>query len=327
MIKIYPHAFDFMMPLCAGAAEFVATPEEADCVLSMNNAGPEGMDNILQAKRLARGADIPFCFWTIEDPNSFLFYLPEAEFADYVFTSDRELLPEYREHLRHDRVFWLPLAANPALHRPLPLAEDATDFVFSGNWYPYGARKWGDETIILPLARAGYSITCFSYERPCYPELADSWRQLIGPPEGPFESVPPGDPKNGGTSCYTTAEQYRHGRVVLGNNNQRSGLDGIERTVMTSMRTFEALACGKAFLTTQSDAYDALGLAAHAHLAVSETPLQTLKWAEALLDPNNGAQILADQGREKVLANHTYAHRLERIGRALQGEADPEDWR
>lgn len=47
---------------------------------------------------------------------------------------------------------------------------------------------------------------------------------------------------------------------------------------MTSMRTFEALACGKPFLAAHSDAYERLGLRHGEHLAAVRTPEETLEW-------------------------------------------------
>ena len=60
---------------------------------------------------------------------------------------------------------------------------------------------------------------------------------------------------------------HRHGRVVLGMNHQRSGMDGREGTFMTSMPTFEALGCGKPFLAAHSHAHERLGLFHGEHMA------------------------------------------------------------
>jgi hypothetical protein len=314
-MKIVPIGFDFMKPLCEGYTEWV-DDDSAEFVLCMNGgtSSYEGhtFPAMPYARELALRYRIPLCFWTIEDPNSFgnALFQQQAKQADFVFTSDRECIPAYHRLLNHERVFWLPLAANQWLHCPKPLTDDATDFVFSGNWYPYSARKWCDETVILPLARAGYSMTIYSYEEPPYPELKKFWK--------------------GGTSCYTSAEQYAHGKVVLGANCQRSGLDGIERTVMTSMRTFEALSCGKPFLAPWGEAYEALGLLPNVwrdfnvvddsqsadHIEAAATVL-----ADGMLklpSPNG-----VSDARMYVLANHTYGHRLRRIQAAIAGTADP----
>ena len=310
-MKVYAHGFGFLRPLCEGAAEFVEDPAEAEIVLTMNNPG--GTSHVIdEARHIATQWGIPLCWWTCEDPNGYGAWVPQAKAADFVFTSDKAMLPHYRRDVGHGNVFWLPLAANPEMHHPLPLAEDATDFVFSGNWYDnqWEARRWGSEVLIRPLVAAGYSMTIYSYDSPAsvgYTELEASWR--------------------GGTSCYTTCEQYAHGRIVLGNNNQRTGLDGRPVTYMTSMRTFEVLACGKAFMAPQSDAYEALGFVCGEHMEWVDTPEAALLMAEWLLARPLEVEAMGRRGRAFVLAHHTYAHRLQRIARALDGQADPEDWR
>lgn len=316
-MKIFPHGIDFLLPYLTEGGMMTDNIDDADCVLTMNNAGH--YEVIKQARRFADDVKIPLCFWTIEDPNSCLYFLPQAKLADYVFTSDACLIPWYREQMGHERVYWLPLAASTKYHHPLPLADDATDFVFSGNWYVRNgntARAWGDETVILPLARAGYSMTIYSYDEPPYKELKPFW-------------------KGDGGGCRNTAEQYRHGKVVLGNNNQRSGFDGIEKTVMTSMRTFEALACKKIFLSPLSDAMNVLGFEVGKHYCWTTSTQETLEWAKSWkardLDEYGiyGSLLgffMSKNGHEYILANHTYTHRLQRITRAIEGTAIPESW-
>lgn len=313
-MKVKTHAFDFLRPYIedTDGIDLVEEASQADFVLSMNNAGHDEL--IEQARDIAHKANKPFCWWTCEDPNSCLYFLPQARLADYVFTSDACMIPWYREQLGHDRIYWLPLAAAPKYHHPLPLAEDATDFVFSGNWYDNQneARKWGTKIVILPLAQAGYSMTIYSYEEPPYDELKPFW-------------------KGDGGGCRNVAEQYRHGHNVLGNNNQRSGMDGREKTVMCSMRVFEALACEKPFISPRSDAYKALGFEKNEHLYWTrawseghpEWPYQEGWWAfkESYF---NAQRDMAPLGRAFVLARHTYRHRMERILSAINGTAIPD---
>ncbi|MCA1614990.1 MAG: glycosyltransferase [Acidobacteria bacterium] len=288
---------DFLRPFLAPCARFVEDAGEADFALAMNAADrPEG-----DARRLAdaRAAGKQVAWWTIEDPNSFETFLPQAAGADFVFTTDDACVERYRRRLGHDRVGWLPLACSPESHRPLPLEEGATDFVISANWYSNAARLWAVKTVVDPLVAAGYSLTLFCYEGwPMWPRrYRGFWR--------------------GATSYLSTAEQYRAGRVVLGLNNQRSGMDGHDLTYMTSMRTFEVPACGKPLLASHSDAYEHLGFVNGVHMAWSSSPEETLHWAERLL-AEEGERV-ARAGREFVLANHTYAHRLRRIAEVVGG--------
>lgn len=284
----------FLMPFLAPVGHFVSEPALADLILSMNS-GSLGALNDLQ---LARQYGKPLAWWTIEDPNSFATFLPQAALADVVFTSDEACIPRYVQALGHTRVHWLPLACAPDLHRPLPLLPDAREFVLSANWYSNEARLESVRRVVDPLLQDGHSLTLYSYDHPSF-----RW-------PAPYQAA-----WRGATSYLTTSEQYRAGRVVLGLNGQRSGLDGHGHSVMTSMRTFEALACGKPLLTSGSDAYARLGFINHEHLIWSDHPAETRAAAVHLLGPR-GEQV-ASCGREFVLSRHTYAHRLEALTQAV----------
>jgi spore maturation protein CgeB len=293
-VRVYPVALDFLRPFLEPFARLVSDPDGADLLLAMNSTEPDAVETLAAARRTGK----PLAFWTVEDPNWFEAFLPQAALADAVFTTDEACLPDYRRRLGHDRVHWLPLACSPELHRPLPLDADAADLVVSANWYENEARLWAVRTVVDPLLAAGHSLALFCYETFLWPPpYSDHWR--------------------GRRHYLTTAEQYRHGRVVVGLNNQRSGLDGRASTVMTSMRTFEALACGKPLLAAHSDAYDHLGLRHGEHLAAVSTPDEARAWAGRLLGPDGAA--LGEAGRQAVLAQHTYAHRLARVARLVLG--------
>jgi spore maturation protein CgeB len=291
--RIFPLQCDFLLPYLEPSGCFTANPREADFVLAANSTDPGFLETLRDARRWGK----PVAWWTIEDPNSFEMFLPQAAEADFVFTSDENCIPAYRERLGHDRVFWLPMACSPEYHHPAPLLPGAADFVISANWYTNQARLWGVATVVEPLRRAGRTLALFCYENFLWPECyRPFWR--------------------GATSCRTVSEQYRHGRVVIGLNNQRSGLDGHAHTVMTSMRTFEALACGKPFLAAHSDAYARLGLIDGTHLIAVRDANETVAAADRLLGAEGDA--IARAGRDFVLREHTYAQRLEVIQRTLE---------
>lgn len=283
----------FLLPFLSPVGRFVNEPQLADLILSMNTGSPQSLNELEQARRHGK----PLAWWTIEDPNSFATFLPQAALADVVFTSDEACVPRYVQALGHTRVHWLPLACAPELHRPSPLLREASEFVLSANWYTNEARLESVRRVVDPLLEDGHSLTLYSYDHPSF-----RW-------PAPYQTA-----WRGATSYLTTSEQYRSGRVVLGLNGQRSGLDGHAHTVMTSMRTFEALACGKPLLTSESDAYARLGFVNHEHLIWSANPAQTRAAAARLLG-QEGEQI-ARQGRAFVLNRHTYAHRLDTLTQA-----------
>lgn len=297
-VAIHAVEFDYALPFFKSLVRFVERPEDADFVVVGNCWGDLGA--AVTAMRRVRSAGRTIAFWCAEDPNDFEKFLPQAREADVVFTTDEECVPRYKLRLGHERVHWLPWACAPELHRPLPLAEDARDFVVSANWYDrFEARRWAVKNVVDPLADAGYGISLFCFEGwTMWPErYRKFWR--------------------GGPYYLTSSEQYRHGRVAIGLNNQRSWMDGHAKTVMTSMRTFEVLGCGKPLLASHSDAYERLGFVHGEHMMWSSSPVETLECAGRLLGEEG--ERIARAGREFVLANHTYAHRLRRMVEVVLG--------
>ena len=279
---------------------FAETPADCDFVLATNDFRDPAGAVARQAE--ARRAGRPVVWWSTEDPNHFETFLPQAREADFVFTTDGALVGAYRARLGHERVGWLPWACAPEIHRPLPPEEDARAFVISANWYEFEARRWAVKVLIDPLADAGYGISLFCLAGWMWPaRYAHYWRGE-DPRRAPYLSA---------------AEQYTTGRVALSLNNQRSGMDGVPATYMTSMRTFEALGCGKPLLASHSEAYERLGFRNGVHMVWVSDPAETIPAAERLLW-QDGAEV-ARRGREFVLANHTYAHRMRRIVEVVFG--------
>ncbi len=262
----------------------------------MNSTAPTHWNALVQAKKSGK----PIAWWTIEDPNHFSTFLRQAALADFVFTSDESCISTYQLRLGHNRVFWLPLACCPEIHVPMPREQEATDLVLSANWYDNEARAWSAATVIDPLLGLGKSLTLFSYNgnlRSWPPKYRPFWR--------------------GERHYLTASDQYRAGHVALGILNQRTGLDGRGKTVMTSMRTFEALACGKPLLVGASDAFERLGMRNWEHLVWVTTPEETVKSIDRLLS-KEGEEI-ATRGRDYVVNNHTYRHRIDQIRTIVTG--------
>jgi len=77
----------------------------------------------------------PVIFWNKEDPIHFDTFLNTARMADYVFTTDADCIPRYKEELGTDNVFVLPFAAQPTIHNPIEKFERIDRFSFAGAYY------------------------------------------------------------------------------------------------------------------------------------------------------------------------------------------------
>jgi len=74
-------------------------------------------------------------FWNKEDPVHFETFVPVAKMVDYVFTTDIDCVPRYKEKVGHDNVQFLPFAAQPAVHNPIELFKRKDAFNFAGSYY------------------------------------------------------------------------------------------------------------------------------------------------------------------------------------------------
>ena len=95
-------------------------------------------DNTEALKNLTdycRSKKIPVVFWSKEDPVHFGVFIRAASFADFVFTTDADCIELYKAHLGHERVYFLPFAAQPRLHNPIEEYERKDKFCFAGSFY------------------------------------------------------------------------------------------------------------------------------------------------------------------------------------------------
>lgn len=78
---------------------------------------------------------VPVVFWSKEDPVHFGVFLKVAQAADFVFTTDADCVGLYKTCVGHDRVYYLPFAAQPKIHNPLEEYERQEKFCFAGSFY------------------------------------------------------------------------------------------------------------------------------------------------------------------------------------------------
>ena len=193
---------------------------------------------------------------------------------------------------------WVPLAADPELHRPVtpqPRYRASVVFLGSGGLGHRTAETF--ERYLRPALDAGVQIWgaywSEAYWAPTFaerPEL-NTWHEHW---RGP---LPVGE----------TAALYSSADVVLGFHETSQRDCG-----MWNNRVFEALACGATFVCDEAE-----GLAEEFGEAVVTTPggdrlAETLRWL--LADPAERARR-GRIGRDLVLERFTYAHWARRVHR------------
>ena len=94
------------------------------------------IDRILKIVHGFKRRNIPFIFQSIEDPVHYYDFLPIARLADAVFTSDSDLVAQYKMDLGHSSVYWGEYGVNPMLQNPLrSLIPRYDEIIFAGAFY------------------------------------------------------------------------------------------------------------------------------------------------------------------------------------------------
>ncbi|CAH8773275.1 glycosyltransferase family protein [Paenibacillus dendritiformis] len=111
-------------------------------------------DDILDLLHYCKKNSIPIVFWNKEDPFHFNDFIHIAKLADFVFTTDIDCIINYKTILRHDRIFFMPFAAQPKYHNPIEVIHREDKFCFAGAYYQgFSDRVKDFETFINIITR------------------------------------------------------------------------------------------------------------------------------------------------------------------------------
>ena len=93
--------------------------------------------------------NIKTIFWNKEDPVHFDTFISIAKLVDFVFTTDIDCVPRYKEIVGHDNVDFLPFAAQTKKHNPLEIYKRKDSFCFAGSYYlKYPERQKDFESLV-----------------------------------------------------------------------------------------------------------------------------------------------------------------------------------
>ncbi len=108
-----------------------------------------------------RDRGIPTVFWNKEDPPNYDRFVATAALFDHVFTVDADCIAAYRRDLGHDRVAFLPFAAQPRIHNPIQRgAGRVYDVAFAGSYFAekHPERRVQMEYVLGPARDFGLHI-------------------------------------------------------------------------------------------------------------------------------------------------------------------------
>jgi spore maturation protein CgeB/SAM-dependent methyltransferase len=239
---------------------------------------------------------IPTVFWNKEDPPNYERFIATARLFDHVFTVDGDRLPAYRRDLGHDRVGVLPFAAQPRVHNPVALRGGRVhDVAFAGTFFAekHPARREQMAVVLEPARDFGLHIfSRMGADDPRYAFPAEYAPHVVG--SLPYEQM---------------LAAYRLYRVFLNVNSVT------ESPTMCARRVFELSACRTPVLSGYSRALEELF--GQERIAVARTPEQTRDLLAALLRSAELRDRQAHLAQRLVLAEHTFAHRVDAVLRAV----------
>ncbi len=238
---------------------------------------------------------IPTAFWNKEDPVHFSTFLNLAFQFDAIFTTDLDCVPRYKERLGHDRVHFLPFAAQPRLHNPIERYERQDAVAFAGAFYARYPARTADLQNLLTALSEQKDVLIFD--------------RMFGE----------------GNSDYQFPEEYR--RFVVGRLDPAEidlaykgytaalNLNSVKGSQsMFARRVFELMASNTLVISNYTPAIRVLF--GDLVVASDSGPEAVRQWRD-MEERDPGCRMAKAQALRKILREHTYAHRLRSICEAV----------
>ena len=264
-------------------------------ILDNENLADNPLRELLE---FCRSAGIPTVFWNKEDPPHFDDFIGAAREFDFVFTSDADCVPIYRETLGHDRIYVLPFAAQPRLQNPSREEGWSKHPVcFAGSWvqHRYPERAESLRALLDPALPLGLHIFDRNLARI---EMGPNYRF----PERYTHAV------KGTLNYQEMLTAYRCYDVMLNVNTVT------ESPTMFSRRVLESLACGTPVISSESAGMSRM---LGGHVRVSRSVEDTVEHLLDLMGDEEGRIREGHLAYRHVHENQTYRHRMGEIFRRV----------
>lgn len=263
-----------------------------------------------QALKRLRRDKVPTAMWFVEDREVFPYWKAFAPYYDLFAVIQKGDFADQLAALGQRDSFYLPLAADPAVHRPLELSA-------------VERRKCGSE---ISFVGAGYPN-----RRLAFRQLAGHDLRIWGNDWDGETTLAPYLQRDG--ARIETEEVVRIFNATTINVNLHSSVrpgvlvgDGD----FVNPRTFELAACGAFQMVDRRGLLPELF--AEGELALFSDMPELLQGIAYYLAHPEARSEFAARGRARVLAEHTYAHRMQTLLRHAEKfmqvrEIQPDDWR
>ncbi len=241
-----------------------------------------------QALKRLRKDQVATAMWFVEDHRLFAYWSAYAPLYDVFAVIQKDDFFGKLKEIGAENPLYLPLAALPELHRPTPLTPEerktyGADISFLGAGYP------NRRVMFLDFLKYDFKIWGTEWEgaERLLPRVQMNGRRI--PPE---EAVKIYNAAKINLNLHSSVKAGRH----VGHGD------------FVNPRTFELAACGAFQLTDKRSLMPELF--AEGELALFETPEQLLEMTDYFLERPDERESFAQKARARVLADHTYQHRM-----------------
>ena len=232
-------------------------------------------------------------FWNKEDPPNFDVFIDAAKEFDFVFTTDADCIPKYKEICGHDRVYLMAFACQPRLHNPCrDKSWPRYPVCFAGSWMEkYSERRRSLDDLLEPALAFGLHIFDRNFKVTGYDSryrFPDRYQSAI----------------KGSLDYENMLTAYRCYDVMMNVNTVT------DSPTMFSRRVFESLACGTPVIST-----DSVGLRAMVagYVRITRSSQDTTSHLQELLSDEERRMREAHLGYRHVHTHHTYRHRMKEV--------------
>ena len=244
--------------------------------------------------RYCKHHGISTVFWNKEDPPNFDVFIDAAREFDFVFTTDADCIPKYKEKCGHDQVYLMEFASQSRIHNPCRgNSWPRYRVCFAGSWMEkYAKRKKSLHELLEPALPFGLHIFDRNFNRPGY----TSSRYRF--PERYQNAI------KGSLDYEQMLTAYRCYDVMMNVNTVT------DSPTMFSRRIFESLACGTPVIST-----DSVGLRTMlgGYVRITRSSQDTTSHLQELLSDDEGRMREAHLGYRYVHTHHTYRQRMKKI--------------
>lgn len=245
----------------------------------------------------ARAKGVPTIFWNKDDGAFFEHFIDIAKAFDFIFTTDADCLPLYRQKVPESTpVNTLSIPYQPAFHNFTGFSSMQNAACFTGSYYRriLKERRSFLDMIFEACDESDFPLNVYDRNRHRFSRVIE-----FRYPKLPALCIHPS------VSNEKTSEIYKSHRISFNVNSVTAS------ETMYSRRLLEILACGGIAVTNHSRAVD-LHFRDYCHIVETrEEVLDLLGRIKHGLSDDDLQR--AEAGAAYVRENHTWAHRLEEV--------------